>query len=635
MDSNNNASLPVSRGRQQETPDQQAARSNYYSWKKLIKTPPMPNDLLTIRLLWTGALKILDGDDREGKQMLPRDLDNEDYRGRQHIHTLMTMETGGGGYETFIDLALPFVLVMSHAALLDSLTVDASVANLYNFMSGGNGSRAIHFFQNLNRSLVERHLESTSLDSTATLEKLLGATTITLRELLTREKRVAFHDDVPGLLNSTENAAQIYLGDRKSVAAQSLFNRIAEIRKMVARARRLLQEDEEPTVDGVSTTVVTSTYPREIIVPRDRHNNDKMDFTKIKLLPTEDEIRSNHPEFLPSMELDQPHFLSDRAERHLDTLFRLLRHDIFGELKEALGQLMFALDNDPSVVENPNLSLGNIRAYAIPKAHVTYITFDQRRGLEAQIAFPQPHLLRKKSAFERCKWWQESKRMEEGTLLCFLSVGEARASLLFFVVSEKRTDARKDYSLGSDNYQATIIAKLATRHQPDLELLTRLSCQNTHGILLELPGVVLATFVPILETLQGMQRASRLSFVQWILPDPAFASSGKSGILEVPPPAYARSPSFAFSLQSILRDVGDSLAVASITSANDSAFIGRVEARTELDRGQCQALVAALTREYAFIQGPPGTGKSYLGVHLMKVLLDAKAKANLGPIVVV
>jgi DNA replication protein DnaC len=40
-------------------------------------------------------------------------------------------------------------------------------------------------------------------------------------------------------------------------------------------------------------------------------------------------------------------------------------------------------------------------------------------------------------------------------------------------------------------------------------------------------------------------------------------------------------------------------------------------------------------REFAFIQGPPGTGKSYLGVHLMRVLLSCKSEASLGPIIVV
>jgi hypothetical protein len=60
-----------------------------------------------------------------------------------------------------------------------------------------------------------------------------------------------------------------------------------------------------------------------------------------------------------------------------------------------------------------------------------------------------------------------------------------------------------------------------------------------------------------------------------------------------------------------------------------------MEARTYLDRGQCRALLTALTREFAFIQGPPGTGKSYLGIQLMKVLMDRKETVDLGPVVVV
>lgn len=634
-DLSNNAFRSRTREGPEDTPEQQDAKTHYYSWKRLIKIPPRPNDIGTIRLVWTRALEILDGNDREGKQMLPRDLDNEDYFGRQHMQTLLTMETHAGGQQTFLDLARPFVLVMSHPALLDCLTVDTSVGNLYNFMSGSNGSRAIAFFQSLSTNLVEQHLESTAKISTPVLETTLQAMTISLGELLKREARASFHDDLPDLLNSLENVAHISLSDQNSVPVQDVLNRIRQIRTMVARTGRLLHEDEAPTVNGISTTVVTSTYPREINLPRDRHDNDKMDFVKIKILPTEDEIRSDHPEFLPSTELDQLHFLIDGAERHLDTLFRLLRYDIFGELKEALGQLMVAIDSDPSVVESPNLGLGNIRAYLNPKAHITYTTFDQRRGLEAQIAFPQPPTLRKKSASERCKWWQESKRLEEGTLLCFVSVNDARTSLLFLTVSEKCTDVKKNHTLSSDNYQATILTKLATQDQPDLELMIRLSYQNTHGILIELPGVVLATFIPILENLQGMQRSSRLPFSQWITPDPISHSTDIARALSIPPPAYARQTGFTFSLRPILNDTGGSLVIAPTAPVNDSAFTQELEVRTGLDRGQCQALIAALTREYAFIQGPPGTGKSYLGVKLMEVLLESKVKAKLGPIVVV
>ncbi|RAL63386.1 hypothetical protein DID88_003810 [Monilinia fructigena] len=63
-------------------------------------------------------------------------------------------------------------------------------------------------------------------------------------------------------------------------------------------------------------------------------------------------------------------------------------------------------------------------------------------------------------------------------------------------------------------------------------------------------------------------------------------------------------------------------------------FFDKIERRTELDRGQSEALLAALLREFCHIQGPPGTGKSFLGVRIVKILLDCRA-ANLGPIIIV
>jgi hypothetical protein len=265
MGSNNNVLPFATREKLDDTPEQQKAKADYYSWKRLIKSPPRPNDVGTIRLLWSGALDILEGEDREGRQMLPRDLDNGEYFGLQHMKTVLTMQTHSRGHSTYVDLARPFLLVMSHPAILDCLTVDTSVGNLYNFISGSNGSRAILFFQNLSNNLVEQHLESISDDSSSTaMEKTLDAATITLRELLRREVRTAFNGDLPDLLNSLENIAQISLGN--SVAAQRICKRVGEVRTMVARANRLLHEEEEPAVDGVSTTAVTSTYPREIIL---------------------------------------------------------------------------------------------------------------------------------------------------------------------------------------------------------------------------------------------------------------------------------------------------------------------------------------------------------------------------------
>jgi hypothetical protein len=42
--------------------------------------------------------------------------------------------------------------------------------------------------------------------------------------------------------------------------------------------------------------------------------------------------------------------------------------------------------------------------------------------------------------------------------------------------------------------------------------MTGLHCQNIPRVLVELPGVVLSTFAPVLENLENMQREARLPF---------------------------------------------------------------------------------------------------------------------------
>jgi hypothetical protein len=310
--------------------------------------------------LWSGALVILDEEDRDWTQMLPRDLDDEGHYGRQHIQTLLGMVAHTDGCREFVDLAHPFLLVITHPALLHCLSVDTFVGNLYNYISGSNGTRAIPFFKRLSTNLVEAHIESSKVSLIMPLAGTLVAMATAICEVLRREPRATFHDDLPDLVDSLENIPEITGLDNRSTAFQILAKRVAELRAMIARAKGLLDHPEEPRVGGVSTTVVASTYPRDIALPGDRHDNDKLDITKIKILPTEDEIRSNIVEFLPSTDPDQPHFLADLADRYRDTLFRLFRHDIFGVLKEAFGGLLTAVENDPDLLSNLKLNLGDV-----------------------------------------------------------------------------------------------------------------------------------------------------------------------------------------------------------------------------------------------------------------------------------
>lgn len=52
----------------------------------------------------------------------------------------------------------------------------------------------------------------------------------------------------------------------------------------------------------------------------------------------------------------------------------------------------------------------------------------------------------------------------------------------------------------------------------------------------------------------------------------------------------------------ILNEADSRFSMSPRASVDDTAIVDELEARTELDRGQCQALIAALTREFAFIQ---------------------------------
>ncbi|KAK5189250.1 hypothetical protein LTR47_011248 [Exophiala xenobiotica] len=615
-----------------ETQQQQQVRDEYHHWKRIIKVQPRTNYESPLRQVWDSALAILDSDEREWKQMVARDLDNEEYSGRAHIKMLLAARTVRGNFGAYIQLVRPFLLVMTHSAFMDCLSVDNAVGALYNFISGTNGVRAVPFFQHVCESLVNLHVETMSLATEAHIGNTLAATTTALREVLRRDSRARFNDDVPVLVESIQNAVQVIIGPTPSLFPAIILAQLGEVRAMAARAKGQLTQEQES--EDLRSPTTTSVYSNMSIVPRNRHDNDKADITAIKIFPTCEEILSDEVDFLPSTDPDQPHFLSDPAERHLDTHFRLLRHDTFGQLKELLGNVMLAADEDPL---NPRLEFGDFRVNQYSGAHISFINLDSRQGLEFHISFHQPATIRRKSPSERRKWWEESRRLTGGVLLSFITLHAGVVQHLFFIVTVRNTDNNKDYSLTKAEYQATITAKMASHDQADVKAAINLSCQKTRGMLIEFPGILPATFMPILENLQDMQRHSRLPFRQWIVPD-SVSRSQEAAADSIPPPLFARKAGFKFALSPLLKPetaADQAIYIDPASAADDNTILDDMEARTHLDRGQCEALIAALTREFAFIQGPPGTGKSYLGVQLMKVIMHLKQTISLGPVVIV
>jgi hypothetical protein len=97
-----------------------------------------------------------------------------------------------------------------------------------------------------------------------TLAGTLIAMLTAICEVLRKEPRATFHDDLSDLVDSLENILEVTNLDNGSTTFQIIANRVAELQAMIAHAKGLLDHPEEPGVGGVLTTVVTSTYPREI-----------------------------------------------------------------------------------------------------------------------------------------------------------------------------------------------------------------------------------------------------------------------------------------------------------------------------------------------------------------------------------
>ncbi|KAM0744848.1 hypothetical protein ACQRIT_000232 [Beauveria bassiana] len=527
-----------------------------------------------------------------------------------------------------------FLQAMTHASILDCLSIDTCVGGLYNFFSGPNGNRAIPALQIFCEEVLKA-LCNMSDARCADAESAAVALSTALRELLKREQRTRLHDDLPPLVDSLEDLSRSLTRRGLLNTAALLTHHVGEIRAVVGRARGLLSVADGDAGDFADAP--PPAYPRGLHMPSDRHDNDKTDIADMSIFPTRAEIFSNVAEFLPSTDPEQPHFLTDKSDRHIDTLFRLLRQDTFGELKDILASILRVSEIDRTYLDSPKLSFGNLRANRYLKAVVSFISFSGRRGLEVDISFSQTPTLRGKSAPERRRWWEDSRRLAEGVLVSFIANHEGRAQHLFLIISNRNIEDSKDGSLTKNSSRATVTSRLTSHDQANLETLVGLSSSRAQGVLVEFPGQIPATFVPILENLQNMQRLGSLPFQSWILPD-RIERGLEDTAANIPPPRYARKPGFTFSLNPILKNssldaVNFSIDPCSISDSE--GLIGRMEAETDLDRGQCRALIAALTREFALIQGPPGTGKSYLGVKLMKVLLNCQARAALGPIVVV
>jgi hypothetical protein len=588
--------------------------------------------------VWTGAASILNESNPDLHQQLAKDLVDDKHAGCEHILLTLQLTLDRPGAEYNIAALEAFLDTITHSSIIDCLSIGTYVATIYNVISGAGGERALSFFIDLTRGLIRMTDEEEISAMVQQLDRFLFMILTALHQLVTRERRVCFHDRMPELLAQLDQMFT-FLNDQGTAAPGQLPARLSKqdqlesLTKIVNMETGRLGSPQTAEGNPSSALAPSLVYPVELPTPGGHHDNDHADISRISVFPTPGELLSDGVEYLPSTDFRQPHFLDpDATGRYLDSHFRLLRHDVFGPLKAGLSPALAALDKN-----RPFKMKDDAGVHLYRSAFIAHLSVHEKRGFEIHVTFDLPHRVRKMKPDDCQRWWEKSKRLEPGSLVCLIaSCGDANLPLLLNIT--QKANGTHGQPRNSDSRTRSVTAKLASLREQDLGLAVQLYSRKARGILVGIPGLLPATFTPILRNLQDAFEITHMPFQDWTIPRVLNDTDSRENLAAAPPPPrYAQSDGFAFDLSSILRHPTAQelkLGVAE-ASDDDKSLIDRLETLTTLDRGQCRALLYALTHEFALIQGPPGTGKSYLGVKLLQVLLAAKNKSKLGPIVVI
>ena len=516
--------------------------------------------------------------------------------------------------------ALPFLETISHHDVLSSLVLEQAVGTIYNVLFGMGGARAAVFLGFISDVLATTNTDETGirwlevsllvfsrivdLNSTASVQ-------VHIQTLAKRFEGILMSMDSPDR-TGTLHDARVYL--------ERLLRRLDIGSSLPTAVSR--KEIDKP----LGTTFITA---RE--GPGGRHNNDHEDFYHIRIMPSLEEISSSRAEYLPVTDPTQWHV--NGINGLLDRNFRLLREDTVGQLRDTIFEEM----NGSNRRRSPKSPL---RKNVYHGATMVNLTLEWFAGLQIEIEFPQPAQVKQRSsARDREIWWQISKRLQSGALVCLII--KQRFVVFCTVAQRKMPSKEKDNkatqqeqessSLWKDSSKASVKLEMVDSTPRSIQLVVdQYSVRKAELSLVEFPGVLLPAFQPTLKALQSIKANDNLPFSDLLVP--ADANQDQAGPIEVRPPSYTTKPGFAFNLRCLTTSHADLL-----VRHNQPFNLQKLQDDSSLDNAQAAALVNCLQRQIGLIQGPPGTGKSYTGVALIKVLLASKQRnrTELGPIICV
>lgn len=517
---------------------------------------------------------------------------------------------------------LPLLKTVSHSDALQSLILERTVGTIYNFLFGVGGERASKLLTICSEVLMH----CTKDESTS---EWLEASLVVFSRIVDLNSTALVQE-------SLKNCASQFQLIFTTWVTEHPDHPLHESR---VQLERLLRRFEI----GVALPNMTQNEPSKELKtrgsfiikydpPGGRHDNDHTDICQIRIMPTFQEISSRRSEYLP---------LYDPAKWHeeglhglLDRNFRLLREDTVGLLRDTIHSVFHPSRNVPN---HKNQQRTNV----YQGGRIVELGFHWQDGFQFKLSFSQPTQVGKMSATQREEWWNMSKHLQSGALVCLIT---QRNFMVFCTVinPQAQTPTRKQQGQGNnrsqkkdsdalweDSQKASVFLQLTNVIDRSIEMvLKHYTKKDSQIALVEFPGVLLPAFEPTLKALQVMRKSDNLPFSELLIPN----GSHDGSRIDVPPPLYATEPGFQFNLRCLMNDNSNFF-----VRVGHPTDLQKLRQNSSLDDAQASALVNTLQRKIGLIQGPPGTGKSYTGVALVKVLLANKGdgKKKLGPIICV
>lgn len=516
----------------------------------------------------------------------------------------------------------PLLRTVSHPDVLQSLILERAIGTIYNFLFGLGGERASRLLTFCSEVLMH----CTKDESTA---EWLEASLVVFSRIVDLNSTALVQEPLKNCASQFQVIFKTWVTDHPE-------NPLLESRLHLERLLRRFEigillpnmNQNDPSKELETRGAFVINYDP----PGGRHDNDFEDICRIRIMPTFQEISSRRSEYLPPYDPTQWH--EDGVHGLLDRNFRLLREDTVGLLRDAIHSV---LESSRTVKKQKNQQ----RTYVYQGVRIVELGFHWQDGFQFKLSFPQPTQVGKMSAMQREEWWNMSKRLQSGALVCLLT---QRKFIVFCTVVNQQAQAPTRKQQGQDNHrsqkkdsdalwknsqEAVVSLQLTNTSDRSIEMVLKHYIQKDSQIaLVEFPGVLLPAFEPTLKAVQLMKRGENLPFSELLIPN----SSHNGSQIDVPPPLYATKPGFQFNLRCLMNDDSDFF-----VRVGHPTDLPKLCQNSSLDDAQASALVNTLQRKIGLIQGPPGTGKSYTGVALVKVLLANKGvgKKNLGPIICV